>query len=53
MAKDPVCGMDVDPATATQKSEYQGQTYYFCMEGCANAFAGDPHKYLVKSAGTA
>jgi YHS domain-containing protein len=26
MAKDPVCGMDVDPGTAQHKSEYQGQT---------------------------
>ncbi len=24
--KDPVCGMDIDPATAAGKSEYKGQT---------------------------
>jgi YHS domain-containing protein len=29
MAKDPVCGMDVDEATARQTDQYQGQTYYF------------------------
>ncbi|MBP1694589.1 MAG: hypothetical protein H6Q37_2472, partial [Chloroflexi bacterium] len=29
MAKDPVCGMDIDPKTAAGESEYQGQTYYF------------------------
>ena len=34
MAKDPVCGMDVDPATAQHTSEHQGQTYYFCAPGC-------------------
>jgi Cu+-exporting ATPase len=27
---DPVCGMDIDPATAAGTSEYKGQTYYFC-----------------------
>ncbi|HEV8635084.1 MAG TPA: YHS domain-containing protein [Chloroflexota bacterium] len=45
-AKDPVCGMDVDPATAKQKSDYQGQTYYFCAPGCKKAFDADPEKYL-------
>ncbi len=43
---DPVCGMDVDPATATQKAEYQGQTYYFCAPGCRKAFEAEPEKYL-------
>ena len=30
MVKDPVCGMDVDPKTAANKSEYKGQMYCFC-----------------------
>ena len=30
--KDPVCGMDVDPAKAAGTSEYQGKTYYFCAK---------------------
>ncbi len=46
MAKDPVCGMDVDEATAKQTSQYQGQTYYFCAPGCKKAFEADPQKYL-------
>ena len=46
MNKDLVCGMDVDPATAQHKSEYQGQTYYFCAPGCRRAFEADPKKYL-------
>lgn len=46
MAKDPVCGMEVDPATAAAKSEYKGQTYYFCAPGCKQAFDKDPEKYL-------
>ncbi len=47
--KDLVCGMDVDPKTAPAKSEYQGQTYYFCSSGCKRAFDKEPQKYLGQS----
>ncbi|GAB4456627.1 MAG: hypothetical protein Kow0070_07060 [Anaerolineales bacterium] len=43
---DPVCHMDIDPATAAGKSEYKGQTYYFCSLGCKKSFDADPEKYL-------
>lgn len=46
MVKDPVCGMDVDPAQAAATAEYNGQTYYFCSRGCKVAFDKDPEKYL-------
>ena len=46
MMKDPVCGMDVDPKTAAGKSEYKGQTYYFCSAGCKKAFDKEPEKYV-------
>ncbi len=46
MAKDPVCGMQVDPARAAGTVEYQGQTYYFCAPGCKMAFEKEPEKYL-------
>ena len=46
MAKDPVCGMDVDEKTAAGKSEHQGQTYYFCSAGCKASFDKDPQKYV-------
>lgn len=46
MAKDPVCGMDVNPATAAAKSEYQGQTYYFCSPGCKKEFDANPQRYM-------
>src|SRR6266581_3711250 len=39
MAKDPVCGMTVDEATAL-KAERDGQTYYFCSEHCRQKFLG-------------
>lgn len=44
--KDPVCGMDIDPATAAGRSEYKGQTYYFCSLGCKKDFDKDPETYL-------
>jgi YHS domain-containing protein len=46
MAKDPVCGMDVDEQTAAATAEYQGTTYYFCAPGCKKAFEKEPGKYV-------
>jgi YHS domain-containing protein len=46
MTKDPVCGMEVDPATAQHTATYQGQSYYFCAPGCKKAFEIEPAKYL-------
>lgn len=46
--KDPVCGMEIDPATAAGTSEYEGQTYYFCSMGCKKSFDKEPEKYLAQ-----
>ncbi len=46
VSKDPVCGMSVDPATAKQKADYRGQTYYFCGVGCNAKFVANPDQYL-------
>ena len=45
-AKDPVCGMSVDPAKAKHSHEHRGTTYYFCSAGCAGKFRADPARYL-------
>jgi Cu+-exporting ATPase len=45
--KDPVCGMDIDPATAAAIEEYGGTTYYFCAQGCRNSFVAEPEKYAA------
>ncbi len=47
-ARDPVCGMAVDPATTKYRSEYQGKTYVFCSLMCLKAFEDDPRHYLTK-----
>ena len=44
--KDPVCGMEIDTKDAVDKSEYQGQTYYFCSPHCKKAFDKEPEKYV-------
>ena len=45
-AIDPVCGM----AVVTRKNEIlttiEGQTYYFCTEGCRRDFEENPQKFL-------
>jgi len=46
-AKDPVCGMLVDVATAQHRSEHHGSMVYFCCAGCRWAFEKHPEKYAV------
>ncbi len=48
VAKDPVCGMNVDERKAAATSEYRGQTYYFCSKGCKAAFDKDPERFVSK-----
>jgi len=45
MAKDPVCGMEVDERKVAATCVYKGQTLYFCAEACKRAFQKDPEKY--------
>jgi P-type Cu+ transporter len=47
LAKDPVCGMSVDPHTAKHRAEHGGRTYYFCSAGCRTKFVADSQKYLA------
>lgn len=49
MAKDPVCGMDVNESQAKAKTERQGRTYYFCSTDCKQKFEKNPERY-AKSA---
>ena len=42
----PVCGMDVDPATAP-KSVFKGATYYFCSEDDKKTFDAGPDKFIT------
>ncbi len=44
--KDPVCGMDVNPATARYKTQHNGKEYFFCCAGCQAKFQANPEKIL-------
>jgi YHS domain-containing protein len=46
---DPVCGMPVDPQTATQRADFAGKTYYFCAPACRKTFQADPESVLGPS----
>jgi Cu+-exporting ATPase len=50
-ARDPVCGMAVDPHAARHRHAHLGRNYYFCSQGCRSKFAADPLKYLAADAG--
>jgi len=52
VVKDPVCGMDIETATAAGQTEYKGQTYYFCGAKCKETFDLTPDQYLGQTAGT-
>ena len=46
-ATDPICLMQVDTANPNGgRSEYEGQTYYFCAPGCRIAFERDPEGWV-------
>jgi len=46
-AVDPVCGMEVETATARHAAEHDGERYYFCCPGCKRAFEREPEKYAT------
>lgn len=49
MAVDPICGMEVEVATARHSHLHEGATYYFCCPHCKARFAKDPARYLSQA----
>ena len=45
LAKDPVCGMTVDPHKARHTATHAGRPYYFCSAGCRTKFLAAPERY--------
>lgn len=43
---DPVCGMNVDPASAGAKREHDNKQYFFCCQHCAEKFGSNPEQYI-------
>ena len=46
-AKDPICVMMVDVSIAKHKSEFHGNSFYFCCSGCKQKFDKQPEKYAL------
>lgn len=46
IAIDPVCGMEVEVASARWISDHDGETYYFCAPGCRAVFEKSPAQFL-------
>jgi Cu+-exporting ATPase len=49
IATDPVCGMQADPATASQHRDIRAGTVSFCSAGCAATFDAEPDRYDSRS----
>jgi len=47
--KDPVCGMEINPAQAAGQRDYDGATYFFCSDSCQKKFDADPAQYVTAS----
>ncbi len=43
---DPVCGMEVIHGAKEIITSIDGETYYFCAEGCRQSFEKNPQKFL-------
>ncbi|HKZ46864.1 MAG TPA: heavy metal translocating P-type ATPase [Thermodesulfobacteriota bacterium] len=52
MAKDPVCGMYVEPKKAAGSSLYKGEAIYFCNPRCKERFDAEPEKFIGVSTGS-
>jgi len=46
MALDPVCGMSIDIEHAPAQAQVDGDSYYFCANGCRDEFLANPARFL-------
>ena len=46
-AKDPVCGITVDPATTPHHTQHDGTAWHFCSARCRERFIADPRRFLA------
>lgn len=47
VVRDPVCGMNVNPAAGKPSVEHGGRLFHFCSENCRTKFVAEPEKYLT------
>ena len=46
LSKDPVCGMEVDPASCRQSLNHDGRRIFFCSPSCLEKFKAKPEAFL-------
>lgn len=46
MAIDLVCKMEIDEEAVSYSSNYEGEEYFFCSEGCMAEFTRRPLDYV-------
>lgn len=46
LARDLVCGMDVQACAKTPSTAFEGRSYYFCHVNCLRRFEANPQRYL-------
>lgn len=51
MARDVVCGMEIEKGQAAATVEYEGNWYYFCSEHCKDKFLASPQNYTEQEEG--
>ncbi len=49
---DPVCGMEVNPATSKHSFDHGGTIFHFCSADCEATFEADPAAYLKPKTAT-
>ena len=45
LVTDPVCGMQLSPSDVVTVTHWQGTSYFFCSQDCAETFADSPERY--------
>lgn len=50
VGRDPVCNMEIDEQSAAGRSQYEGETYYFCTQSCKDEFDRNPQQYVKPGA---
>jgi YHS domain-containing protein len=49
---DPVCGMQVEKATAPASALHLGMRVYFCSDRCLERFEFDPERFVAEEVGS-
>lgn len=49
VVRDPVCGMEINPENAEERSAFEGEIFYFCSDQCRNRFDEDPGRFVKRA----